>query len=183
MITKRAVLIGALLIVANSYWLAYVEMLWHTAHLTHVNPSVNAVCVILLITWMNIIIRRVSPAIALSQKDLITIYSMLAVGCAFSGHDCIPRLMGVIPYAFRFATPENDWAALLFRHLPNWLVVSNAKAVKDFFEGEVGFFTDEYLRYWIKPILSWSVVIFLLMLICLLSVSYSHLTLPTICSV
>ena len=171
MITKRAVLIGALLIVANSYWLAYVEMLWHTAHLTHVNPSVNAVCVILLITWINIIIRRVSPAIALSQKDLITIYSMLAVGCAFSGHDCIPRLMGVIPYAFRFATPENDWAALLFRHLPNWLVVSDAKAVKDFFEGEVGFFTDEYLRYWIKPILSWSVVIFLLMLICLLLTS------------
>ena len=38
-----------------------------------VNSSVNAVCVILLITWMNIIIRRVSPAIALSQKDLITI--------------------------------------------------------------------------------------------------------------
>ena len=171
MITKRAVLIGALLIVANSYWLAYVEMLWHTAHLTHVNPSVNAVCVILLITWINIIIRRVSPATALSQKDLITIYSMLAVGCAFSGHDCIPRLMGVIPYAFRFATPENDWAALLFRHLPNWLVVSDAKAVKDFFEGEVGFFTDEYLRYWIKPILSWSVVIFLLMLICLLLTS------------
>ena len=120
-----------------------------------VNSSVNAVCVILLITWMNIIIRRVSPAIALSQKDLITIYSMLAVGCAFSGHDCIPRLMGVIPYAFRFATPENDWAALLFRHLPNWLVVSDAKAVKDFFEGEFNNvipYLAESVKYWLPHI-------------------------------
>ena len=143
-------------------------MLWHTAHLTHVNPSVNVVCAVLIITWLNIIIRRISPATALDEKDLITIYSMLAVGCAFSGHDCIPRLMGVIPYAFRFATPENDWEALLFRHLPDWLVVSDSKAVNDFFEGGVYFFTGEYIQYWIKPILSWSVVIFLLMFICLL---------------
>jgi len=39
LITKRAVLIGALLIVANSYWLAYGEMLWHTAHLTQLIPQ------------------------------------------------------------------------------------------------------------------------------------------------
>ena len=146
-------------------------MLWHTAHLTHVNPSVNVVCAVLIITWLNIIIRRISPATALDQKDLITIYSMLSVGCAFSGHDCIPRLMGVIPYAFRFATPENDWEALLFRHLPDWLVVSDSKAVNDFFEGGVDFFTGGYIQYWIKPILSWSVVIFLLMFIFLLLTS------------
>ena len=48
--------------------------------------------------------------------------------------------MGLIPYAFRFATPENDWEALLFRHLPPWLVVSDLRAVTDFFEGEVDFF-------------------------------------------
>ena len=32
-ISKRAVFIGILLIVINTYWLAYAEMLWHTAHL------------------------------------------------------------------------------------------------------------------------------------------------------
>ena len=86
-------------------------------------------------------------------------------GVQFSGHDCMPRLMGLIPYAFRFATPENDWEALLFRHLPPWLVVSDLRAVTDFFEGEVDFFRDGYYRYWITPILAWSVVIFSLMLI------------------
>lgn len=164
-IAKRAVLIGTVLIIANSYWIAYVEMIWHTAHLTTVAMSVNVMFGILAMTLLNIGVRRISPRIALEPRDLLVVYSMLAVGSAFSGHDCIPRLMGLIPYAFRFATPENDWEALLFHHLPEWLVVQHPKTVNDFYEGEVNFFTEGYVQYWIVPILAWSAVIFLLMLI------------------
>jgi hypothetical protein len=164
-IAKRAVLIGAVLIIANSYWIAYVEMIWHTAHLTTVAMSVNVMFGIIAITFLNMIVRRIFPRAALQPRDLLVIFSMLAVGSAFSGHDCIPRLMGLIPYAFRFATPENDWEALLFHHLPEWLVVKHPKTVNDFYEGEVNFFTEGYMQHWIIPILSWSAVIFLLMLI------------------
>ena len=164
-IAKRAVLIGTILIIGNSYWIAYVEMIWHTAHLTTVAMSVNVMFGILAMTLLNIGVRRIFPRIALEPRDLLVVYSMLAVGSAFSGHDCIPRLMGLIPYAFRFATPENDWEALLFHHLPEWLVVKHPKTVTDFYEGEVNFFTEGYVQHWIVPILSWSAVIFLLMLI------------------
>ena len=164
-IAKRAVLIGTILIIGNSYWIAYVEMIWHTAHLTTVAMSVNVMFGILAMTLLNIGVRRIFPRIALEPRDLLVIYSMLAVGSAFSGHDCIPRLMGLIPYAFRFATPENDWEALLFHHLPEWLVVKHPKTVTDFYEGKVNFFTEGYVQHWIIPILSWSAVIFLLMLI------------------
>jgi hypothetical protein len=91
-ITKRAVLIGAVLITANSYWIAYVEMLWHTAHLTTVTLSVNVMFALLVITWLNIVVRHISPKAALSRQDLIVIYGMLAVGSAFSEHDCMPRV-------------------------------------------------------------------------------------------
>ncbi len=164
-IAKRAVLIGTVLIIANSYWIAYVEMIWHTAHLTTVAMSVNVMFGIFVITVLNLVVRGIAPRAALTQRDLIVVYAMLAVGSAFSGHDCIPRLMGLIPYAFRFATPENDWEALLFHHLPEWLVVKDPKTVTDFYEGEVNFFTGGYIEHWIVPILSWSAVIFLLMLI------------------
>ena len=164
-IAKRAVLIGTILIIGNSYWIAYVEMIWHTAHLTTVAMSVNVMFGILAMTLLNIAVRHIFPRIALEPRDLLVVYSMLAVGSAFSGHDCIPRLMGLIPYAFRFATPENDWEALLFHHLPEWLVVKHPKTVTDFYEGEVNFFTEGYVQHWVVPILSWSAVIFLLMLI------------------
>lgn len=164
-ITIRAVLIGTVLIIANSYWIAYVEMIWHTAHLTTVAMSVNVMFGIFVITALNGLVRSFAPKAALTQQDLIVVYSMLAVGSAFSGHDCIPRLMGLIPYAYRFATPENDWEALLFHHLPEWLVVKHPKTVNDFYEGNVNFFTGGYVQHWIVPILAWSAVIFLLMLI------------------
>ena len=37
---------------------------------------------------------------------------------------------------FASLPPENDWEALLFHYLPEWLVVKDPKAVNDFYEGE-----------------------------------------------
>ena len=164
-ISKRTVLIGILLIVINTYWLAYAEMLWHTAHLTTVALSVNVLFTLLIITWLNAAVRRVAPSAELSQQEMLVIYSMVAVGSAFTGHDNMPRLMGLMPYAHRFASPENDWRALFFHHLPNWLIISDSNTVQNFYEGNRNFFTDGYLEHWITPILSWSIVIFLLMVI------------------
>ena len=61
-IAKRAVLIGTILIIANSYWIAYVEMIWHTAHLTTVAMSVNVMFGILAMTLLNIAVRRIFSA-------------------------------------------------------------------------------------------------------------------------
>lgn len=164
-ISKRTVLIGCLLIVINTYWLAYAEMLWHTAHLTTVALSINVLFSLLIVTWLNMIIRRVLPRAELSQQEMLIIFSMVAVGSAFTGHDNIPRLMGLMPYAHRFATLENDWRALFFHHLPDWLIISDSRTVQNFYEGNRNFFTDGYLTHWITPIFSWSIVVFLLMVI------------------
>ena len=164
-ISKRTVLIGCLLIVVNTYWLAYAEMLWHTAHLTTVALSINVLFSLLIVTWLNMIIRRVLPRAELSQQEMLIIFSMVAVGSAFTGHDNIPRLMGLMPYAHRFATLENDWRALFFHHLPDWLIISDSRTVQNFYEGNRNFFTDGYLTHWITPIFSWSIVVFLLMVI------------------
>lgn len=164
-ISKRAVLIGALLIIVNTYWLAYAEMLWHTAHMTTVALSVNVLFTLLIIAWLNMAVHSIVPAAALGQRDLLVIYAMVAVGSAFSGHDNMPRLMGLMPYAFRFATSENEWEILFFHHLPKWLIISHPKTVEDYYKGDGNFFTEGYLQHWITPILSWSIVIFLLMVI------------------
>ena len=164
-IAKRAVLIAAILIVANSYWIAYVEMIWHTAHLTIVALPVNVIFALLMLTWMNQGMKKIWPKAALAQRDLLVVYTMLAVGSAFSGHDCMPRLMGLMPHAFKHATPENDWEAIFFRYLPRWLVVDDPRTVKNFYEGESGFFSGKYVGSWIVPILAWSFAVFLLLLI------------------
>lgn len=140
-------------------------MIWHLTHLTVIALPVNVLFALLVITWLNLILARMFHKTFLSQQDLLIIYAMLAAGSAFSGHDCLPRLMGLIPYSFRYATPENDWEALFFRYLPRWLVVDDPRAVRDFYEGGANFFMDGYVHRWIRPLLAWSSVVFLLLLI------------------
>lgn len=160
----RAVLLGAFLILANSYWLGYVEMIWHTAHLTTIAVPVNVLFLLLLLTWVNRVFFSVSPRRALTQSELLTVYAMVATGSAFVGHDFMPRLMGLIPHAFRYASTENDWDALFMRFLPRWLVVDDPAAVKAFYEGGARFFGEGCYRAWVAPLLAWSGVILLLML-------------------
>ena len=86
-INNWAVFIGLLLTGANVYWLAYIEMIWHTAHLTTVAMLVNVMFAILTMTCLNMGLRSIFPNLALKQQDMLVIYAMLAVGSAFSGHD------------------------------------------------------------------------------------------------
>ena len=64
------------------------------------------------------VVRRIVARAELSQQEMLVIFSMVAVGSAFTGHDNMPRLMGQMPYAHRFASPENDWRALSFTIYP-----------------------------------------------------------------
>jgi hypothetical protein len=156
--------LGVLLILANSYWLGYVEMIWHAAHLTTIAVPVNVLFILTLLTWCNRVFIVVAPKRALTQSELLTVYAMLATGSAFVGHDFMPRLMGLIPHAFRYASTENDWDALFMRSLPRWFVVDNLPAVKAFYEGGSRFFAEGYYRAWTVPLLAWTCVILLLML-------------------
>ena len=102
-------------------------------------------------------LRSIVRVAALSRQNMLVIYAVVAVGSTFSGHDNMPRLMGLMPYAVRFATPENEWAVLFFHHLPKWLVISDPRTVQACYEGDGNFFTEGYLVHWITPILSWSI--------------------------
>jgi len=155
--------LGAILILANSYWLGYVEMIWHTAHLTTIAVPVNVLFLLLVLTWCNRVLVVLSPKRALKQSELLTVYGMLATGSAFAGHDFMPRLMGLIPHASRYASTENDWDALFMRFLPRWFVVRDALAVKAFYEGGGRFFAEGYYRAWLGVLLAWGVVVLLLM--------------------
>ena len=66
-INNWAIFIGLLLIVANVYWLAYVEMIWHTTYLTTVAMPVNVMFAILTMTWLNMGLRSIFPNSALKQ--------------------------------------------------------------------------------------------------------------------
>jgi len=163
--TPRAFLIGlagtALLAVAtpisdfllNGTWLA-------ACHL-----PIGVVCVFVLLRYGvdRVWARGGRP---LARGEWVVLYSMMLVSAGltslgFSAY--VVPVLAAIPY---YATPENDWLALLTPHLPTWIAPFDAGASRLFFEGG-----DAPVPWplWIRPLLLWGgyALVLLWTMICL----------------
>jgi hypothetical protein len=80
----RPVLIAILLILLNSYWIAYQEVAWY-ARLTYVVPFPNVIFAICLLTAFNALLSRVSNS-ALTHAELVVIYILLSIAAAISNN-------------------------------------------------------------------------------------------------
>ncbi len=67
-------------------------------------------------------------------------------------------------HAFWYATPENEWEQLFWRHLPKHLVVDDLQALKGYYEEPSSLFIRENIGAWLVPFISWSAFISLLVL-------------------
>ena len=164
-VSFRCLLIGVLLIPVNCYWILQLEMVSDLGHPTRISLFFNVIFILFVLTLLNIILKRLLPKAALTQSELLVIYVMLCLASALSSTDMMQVLMPVMTYAFRFATPENEWASLFHRYIPKWLTISDNKALKGYYEGNSYFF--QYLWTWVTPIIAWSAFIFVLLFIML----------------
>lgn len=166
-IAPRAFLLGILLIPINCYWMTVVEVRWNSLDGSCVPLLIEPVFSLFVIVLLNYSLRKFLPALALSQGELLIIYTMMVMGCAIAGHDVIQNLFGSIGHAFWFATEENEWNVLFFQYIPRWLVVDDKSILKEFYEGGPDLYTIKHIKAWVIPLAFWSV--FLLLLIFMMS--------------
>ncbi len=168
-ISVKAILFGLLLMPLCVYLVALEEMIWHSLHWSSMSLPQLSVFFLFMLIVLNFLLRRFLPSLALSGSELLMIYVIISSTLAFTAHDNMVCLMGVLAHGYQYATPENDWANLFHKYLPEWLVVSHPKAAVDFYRGETTFFTEAYIKSWIRPMIAWSFLICLLffMLLCL----------------
>ena len=167
-ISWRAILVGLLLLPINAYWMAITEIVWGSLRFTSGALQLNVVFILLFLILINRLIKLISPNSALSPRELLTIYIILAASSSMSGYDNMGSLLGVFSHAFWYDTLENDWAALFHKDIPEWLVVSDERAMRGFYRGGESFFTAGNIRNWLHPILMWSAFIVLLITVMLL---------------
>lgn len=160
-VTWRAVIIGLLLIPLNSYWIIMMEDIRYQGHPTTISLFFSSIFELVLLILLNVPLKRFAPRWRLSQIELITIYVMLNIGAALSGHDSIQVLVSMMPSAAYFGTPENQWGQLFANNLPDWLVVKDPYAVRHFYVGGNIHDPANYAP-WITPVLWWSAFIIVL---------------------
>lgn len=168
-ISVKAILFGLLLMPLCVYLVALEEMIWHSLHWSSMSLPQISVFFLFMLIVLNFLLRQFLPSLAFSGSELLMIYVIISSTLAFTAHDNMVCLMGVLAHGYQYATPENDWANLFHKYLPEWLVISHPKAAVDFYRGETTFFIEAYIKSWIRPMIAWSFLICLLffMLLCL----------------
>ena len=89
------------------------------------------------------------------QAELVTVYVMAAVACTLPTSGLVCILLPHMSAGTYFATPENGWAELVLPFVPEWLRVTDANAVKWFYEG-LPSGQPLPLRAWVPALLAWA---------------------------
>ena len=169
-VTVRAVAIGLILIPLNSYWVVQMELFRYSAHPTTVSLFFNAVFILLVVHLLAGLAGRISPRLALSQGELLLIYTMVCVGSCMASHDFAQVLLPTLSWSFYAAgDPANKFAALINDHLPRWTTVQDRSVYLGFYEGGGSLFRPGNLAGWLPPVAAWTAfaVALVLVMVCL----------------
>lgn len=166
-VTWRAIVVSLVLIPANVYWVTQMEAFRYSTHPTTVSLFFSAVFCLLLLAAFNQLLLRFAPRAALTQGELLLIYSLVCLASCVAGHDWVQVLMPVFSWPFWMATPENKWETLFNPDLPTWLTVQNMDVLKGFYQGGDTLYREEILRAWAGPVALWTLFICALMVVML----------------
>ena len=168
-VTPRAILIGAILVIWNAYWLAYAaELIQPQFLLNFVSLFFNAIFTLFILIACNSPIKRFSPHNALTTQEILVIYIMVVMVSTIGGHTMMTFLIGTLAHPYQFASSENEWADLFWRDIPWWFVPKN-DVLDGYFKGNSNFYIKIHLDGWLIPILVWTGFVTMLwfVLICL----------------
>ncbi len=157
---------GLILIPINCYWLVISRQPYqYQAIPTIISPFFNVIFILFVLILLNRFIIKFAPGAALTQGELITLYTMLSVTSAIQSFQMMQTLIPLMEHAFTFATPENDWKNLFVHHLPSWLSVSDARVLHDYYEGDSTLYIAKHIQRWLGPSLWWSAFVVALVLV------------------
>jgi hypothetical protein len=160
--TAKALIIGVLLIPINCYWVVKSESVYSTYSPSAIALFSNVVFAIFILVIVNSVFKRLLTSFKFTQAELLTIYVMLCMGTAISGHGFAQILPPIMGHAFRFATPENEWRDLFWDYMPRWLTISNNDALDGYYDGDSSIYLLRNIKAWYVPLLWWSAFIFAL---------------------
>ena len=166
-LTWRSLLVGVLLIPPNVYWVTQMEMFRYSAHPTTVSLFFNAVFILLVLSGINLLVRKIRPSLAFTQAEMLMVYFMICLASCVCGHDGIQVLMPMFSWSFFMATPENKWDDLFNPHMPKWLTVQDHSVLRGFYEGGSTMYRPQVLAAWGPPMAAWGAFIVALLLVML----------------
>ena len=125
----------------------------------------------LLVFLINTILKKINKKIAFSSGELLTIYSMMLVASSVTEMGFGSQILPIISAPTYYSSSENQWDTLIIPYLKKYLIVTDEKAVKYFYEGLPKGMSIPW-KVWLLPLLVWLPFIFVLyfVMICVASI-------------
>ncbi len=155
-------LCGTLLIVLNAFFGAYAYVVVQALLWTQTSLLRGPLVVLCLLVWGNLALLRVARRHALSQPELLLLYSMLCISTCAGGLGFVQILINQITAPFHFATASNGWQTLLWPHIPGWMSPRQKDVLQGFYRGNATLYTGRVLAAWAVPVAAWTGFIFAL---------------------
>jgi len=151
----RALVLGTLLAALNAVWVTMIEVRYYMLDGTSLPLFITPIFMLLVMVGGNALWRRFAPTRALRQEELLLVYVMSVVSCAFAGHDMLQNFFGCVTHPHYFA-PQNQWQDVFIRRLPPGLFVSNEDALTAWYRGNVPpSRATGYFVHWVVPLSLW----------------------------
>ena len=160
-ITVRAWVIGLLLIPLLDFWLEYTEIVASGPDLAAMSLPMAVLFALLVLIGINLLVKRVNSRWALSQAELLFIYTMNTVAIYIGGLGMMQFLTPALVGWKFYQTPQNKWNT--WEHfVPRWATPDPA-VIPGYYAGRTTFFAPETLLGWAQPIAVWTGFIFTLL--------------------
>ncbi len=155
-VTARAFLMGTLLSFLTGLGVAYADNAIRGSHMALDFGSPVAVFLLFLVAaLLNPLLGWVRRTWYLSTAEITLIYIMALTAASIPSMGLTPFLLIYLSGAQYYASPENGWADLFMEYIPDWLVVQDPEAIKNFYEGNPQGMADIAWGAWLPAILVW----------------------------
>lgn len=160
-ITVRAWIIGLLLIPLLDFWVQYTEIVAQGPDLAAMSLPMSVLFALMVLVGLNLLVKRLNPQWALSQAELLFVYTMNTVAIYIGGIGMMQFLTPALVGWKHFQTPQNKWDSWA-HFVPRW-AVPDPSVVPGYYAGRTTFFAPEVLAAWAQPIAIWTGFIFTLL--------------------
>jgi hypothetical protein len=161
-ISFRSILIGFLLIPVDALWVAY------RGGDGILSLLVPPVVTTFWLVGVNALVRKVKPRWALREGELAVVYAMLAVATGIAS-EWMYNVTPLIGFHTWFNTPRTNYDEEIVRYLPRSMVITDPKVLYDYYNGRTTLFVWHHILPWVKPMLAWGAIIFIVvfMMLCI----------------
>lgn len=155
-VTRRSVILGLFVVVLIATIAPYSRNVLRATLLTADHFSLaTAVLFFALFLSFNVFLRMFKESLALTPQELIVIFIMGMMSAGFATYGFSAQFLAVITSPYRYATPENQWAAYFYEHIPAWAAVHNTDNALTWYRDGLPDGASIPWHAWVLPLTWW----------------------------